>query len=102
MKYFRGDETYFGCVSIQRQKRVSYVGFEKRDFTSLSPKKIEAQGKFEPSPSYLVDSASLNLKSTPLPTTPLGQSLKSIEFWWPYSTTLYQFMGVQFCNGYLI
>ena len=59
-----------GCVSTQRHKRVSYMGFANRDFTSLSLKKIEAQGRFKLCPCCLVDSASLNLKSTPLPTTP--------------------------------
>ena len=71
----REARTVTGCVSTQRHKRVSNVGFANRDFTSLSLKKIEAQGKFEPSPSCLVNSASIKLRTTPLPTTPLGQSL---------------------------
>ena len=86
----------------QRHKRDSNVGFANRDFTSLSLKKIEAQSRFEPTPSCLIDLAFLKLKFTPLLTTPLGQSLKSLEFRWPYSTILDHFMGVQFCNGYLI
>ena len=56
----------FGCVSTQRHKRVSYVGFENCDFTSLSLRKIKAQGRFEPSQSCLLSklpSASWNLKS---------------------------------------
>ena len=31
-----------GCVSTQRHKRVSNVGFANRDFSSLSLKKIDA------------------------------------------------------------
>ena len=91
-----------GCVSTQRYKHDSNVGFANRDFTPLFLKKFEAQSRLEPFPRYPVNLASLNLKSTPLPTTPLGQSLRSVEFWWPYSTTTDQLMGVQFCNGYLI
>ena len=83
-----------GCVSTQRHKRVSNVGFANRDFTSLSLKKTEAQGRFKPSPSCRVHSTSFHLKSTPFPTTPLGQSLKPVELRWPHSTSLDQFMGV--------
>ena len=56
---------YIGCVSTQRHKRVSNVGFDNRDFTSLSLKKIKEQGRFEPSSSCLKFSTSLNLKSMP-------------------------------------
>ena len=46
-----------------------YVGFAKRDFTSLFPKKIEAQGRFKPTQSCLTISTFLELKLTPLPAT---------------------------------
>ena len=35
-----GNKTVTGCVSTQRQKHDSNVGFENRDFTSLFLKKI--------------------------------------------------------------
>ena len=54
-----------GCVSTQRHKRVSNVGFANRDFTSLSLKKTEAQGRFKPTPNCLMKSMFLILKSTP-------------------------------------
>ena len=36
-----------GCVSTLRHKRDSNVGFANRDFTSLSLKKVKAQGRLE-------------------------------------------------------
>ena len=43
-----------GCVSTQKQKHDSNVGFTNRDFTSLFLKKFNAQGRIEPAQSCLM------------------------------------------------
>ena len=67
--------SYWVCFYSKTETRF-LCGFCKSRFYFTLPEKIEAKGKIETTQSCLMKLTFSKLKSTPLPATPLRQTLK--------------------------